>query len=91
MFRSNPNDMQSHLPVTIAHQTFVYAKVMVIAAEEYILVAIETAILLRARPNVGEVRAVRLRGVVAAHHLVVGHEAREVSLAWCPLLLLALT
>ena len=34
--------------------------------------------------------AVRLRGVVAALHLVVGQEAGEVSPAWRPLLLLAL-
>ena len=91
MFPSNPNNYQSHLHVTIAHQTPVDAKEIVRAAEEDFPITLETAVFRRARPNVGEVRAVGLRGVVAALHLVVGHEAREVSLAWRPLLLFALT
>ena len=42
MYLSNSavNNFQPHLQVTIAHQTFVYAKVMVIAVEEDILIAI---------------------------------------------------
>ena len=59
------------------------------AAEENVLVARETAVPW-ARPNVGQVRAVGLCGVIAALHRVVGQEAGEVSPAWRPLLLLAL-
>ena len=47
--------LQPCLQVTIANQTFVYAKVIVIAAEEDTLVARKNAVLLWARPNVGEV------------------------------------